>query len=93
MELLQRLERIEEYVKNLKTKHDNLLTENVQLKRKVKNLEELLETKNQQLLNLEETNKISKLAGSVSNSNKSILKEQIDILLQEIDNCLTLVKK
>ena len=94
MELIARLENIEFFVKKLKAKHDVLLEENEQLKAKNKELEDLVNSRNQEIVNLEETNKISKLAGSVPpNQDNAEIKHQIDLIIKEIDNCLTLVKK
>ena len=94
MDLLARLENIEKFVQELKEKHNILETENAQLIAKNKKLEDLVNSKQLEIVNLEETNKISKLAGSVPpNQDNSDLKHQIDLILTEIDNCLTLVKK
>ena len=94
MELIARLENIEFYVKQLKAKHDVLQGENEKLKEKNKNLEDLVNSKKHEIVNLEVTNKNSKLAGSVPpTQDNSELKHQIDLIIKEVDNCLTLVKK
>ncbi len=94
MELIARLENIEFYVKQLKAKHDVLEGENIQLREKNKELEDLVNSKRQEIVNLEVTNKNSKLAGSVApNHDNSDIKDQIDLIIKEIDNCLSLVKK
>ena len=82
MELIARLENIEFFVKKLKAKHDVLLEENEQLKAKNKELEDLVNSRNQEIVNLEETNQ-----------DNAEIKHQIDLIIKEIDNCLTLVKK
>lgn len=94
MELLARLENIEFNVKQLKKKCDALESENVELKEKLANLNGVVQSKQTEINNLKETNKISKLAGSVSsNTDNEDLKNQIDSLISEIDLCLQIVKK
>jgi hypothetical protein len=94
MELFARLENIEFHVKQLKRRCELLEKENEQLQILNNNLERKLETKTQELLNVVETNKISKLAQSASSSSDtSEFKTQIDQIIKEIDKCLTLVKQ
>ena len=68
MELFARLENIEFHIKQLKKKCDILEKDNEQLRNSNTNYKSLLETKTQSLLNLEETNKISKLAQDTTTS-------------------------
>ncbi len=94
MELFARLENIEFHIKQLKTKCDILERENEQLKISNLSLKTQIETKTQYLLNLEETNKISKLAQSAGVApDNSEFKKQIEQIIKEIDQCLTLVKQ
>ena len=94
MELFARLENIEFHIKQLKSKCEVLENTNEQLQIENKNLKQELETKTQALLNTEETNKISKLAQSAnSNTDTSAFKSQIDQIMSEIDQCLTLIKQ
>ena len=52
-----------------------------------------IKVREEEIQNLEETKKISKLAEGVTNSHdKDELRSQIDSLIREIDNCLVLVK-
>lgn len=94
MELFARLENIEFHIKQLKSKCTILEDANEQLKIENKILNQELETKTQILLNTEETNKISKLAESAGSSkDSSEFKSQIDQIIKEIDQCLTLIKQ
>jgi regulator of replication initiation timing len=94
MELFARLENIEYHIKQLKVKCATLENANEQLLLENKSLRQKLETKTQALLNTEETNKISKLAESAGSSvDTSAFKNQIDQLILEIDQCLTLIKQ
>jgi predicted nuclease with TOPRIM domain len=93
MELLARLENIAFYVKELKAKCDDLEAKNSVMSREIERLQTEVKQKDEQILNLEETKKISKLAeGVTANGDKDELKAQIDSLIREIDNCLVLVK-
>jgi regulator of replication initiation timing len=93
MELFARLENIEFHIKQLKSKCATLENANKQLLLDNKTLSLKLESKTQALLNTEETNKISKLAESAgSSTDSSAFKNQIDQIIQEIDQCLTLIK-
>ena len=94
MELFARLENIEFHIKQLQSKCAVLEKENEQLRNTNHTYKQQLETKSQDLLNLEETNKISKLAQSAGTStDNSEFKSQIDQIIKEIDQCLTLVKQ
>ena len=94
MEIFARLENIEFHIKQLKKKCEVLESENEQLRNINTKLDTGLKTKSQDLLNLVETNKISKLAQSAGHSSdNSELKKQIDELILEIDQCLQLVKQ
>ena len=94
MELIARLENIEFHIKQLKSKCAKLENANKQLLLDNKTLSIKLESKTQALLNNEETNKISKLAESAgSSTDSSAFKNQIDQIMQEIDQCLTLIKQ
>ena len=94
MELFARLENIEFHIKQLKSKCEVLETKNEQLTIENQQLKKKLENNTQELLNFQETNKISNLAQSASLATDTTeFKKQIDQLIQEIDQCLTLVKK
>jgi hypothetical protein len=94
MEVFARLENIEFHIKQLKAKCAMLEKENGQLKTYNNQLISQIETKSQDLVNLEETNKITKLAQSASPSaDTSEFKTQIDQIIKEIDQCLNLVKQ
>ncbi len=94
MEILARLENIEFFVKQLQTKCRRLEDENENLTSENEKLKKTLNKKELELVNIEETNKISKLAQGVSNKyGNQELKKQIDLIIKEIDSCLTLVKK
>jgi soluble cytochrome b562 len=94
MELFARLENIEFHVRQLKSKCEVLERTNEQLRIENRKLKQELETKKQEILNTTETNKFSKLAESVETSaDTSEFKTQIDQIIKEIDQCLTLVKQ
>ncbi len=94
MELFARLENIEFHIKQLQAKCAMLESNNEQLTLENKILKQELETKTQALLNNEETNKISKLAESAGSSkDTSAFKTQIEQIIQEIDQCLRLIKQ
>jgi predicted nuclease with TOPRIM domain len=94
MNMLKRLENIELLASQLKEKCDIVEGENNKLLKENAELREELSNKKLELLNLAETNKISKLAeGVTNNQDKTELKSQIDLLIKEIDSCLNLVKQ
>ena len=94
MELFARLENIEYHIKRLKSRCEILETKNGQLTSENQRLKKQLENNTKELLNFQETNKISNLAQSASLATDTTdFKKQIDQLIQEIDHCLTLVKK
>ncbi len=94
MELFARLENIEFHINQLKKKCNILQTENDQLQAENRELERKLHKTNQEILGLEETNKLTKLAQSISLSpDNTALKRQIDQIIKEIDQCLILVKQ
>lgn len=94
MELFARLENIEYHIKELKSKCEVLETKNGQLTIENQQLKNRLENNTKELLNFQETNKISKLAHSASlATDTSEFKKQINQLIQEIDQCLTIVKQ
>lgn len=94
MELFARLENIEYHIKELKSKCEVLETKNGQLTIENQQLKNRLENNTKELLNFQETNKISNLAHSASlATDTSEFKKQIDQLIQEIDQCLTIVKQ
>ena len=66
MELFARLENIEFHIKQLKSKCEVLETKNEQLTIENQQLKKKLENNTQELLNFQETNKISNLAQSAS---------------------------
>ncbi len=85
MEIFARLENIEFHIKQLQSKCDSLQKENELLKKNNHDLNNRVETQVQELVNLEETNKISKLAHGTSTSiDNAAFKTQIDQLVKEI---------
>ena len=94
MEILARLEHIAFNVKELKKKCERLEVENIQLQETNARLEGVLKNKQTELNELLEKNKISKLAQGVGqNGNRDSLKQQLDQVITEIDQCLQLIKK
>jgi gamma-glutamyl-gamma-aminobutyrate hydrolase PuuD len=93
MEIIGRLNNIEKAVKLLNQKCRLLETENNQLITAKKTLEHIIEKQKLEILNLEKQNKITKIAESISQEqNNSFHKEIIDNLVNEIDECLKLIK-
>jgi uncharacterized protein with von Willebrand factor type A (vWA) domain len=85
MELLARLEHIELKIAQIKERNKELLSENEQLKNK-------LEDAAQKLKNLEETNKMIKLAHSIDNpEDRKKFIQKIDRMIKEIDQCIELI--
>jgi hypothetical protein len=94
MDLLDRLEQIELRIKSLQNKCEVLDAENKELKQLNLDLKADLDSKNEAIINLEEQNKIAKLAEGLSNNEDGqALKEQLDQLIIEIDQCINLVKR
>lgn len=93
MEIIGRLNNIEKAVKLLNQKCRLLETENNQLITAKKTLEYIIQKQKLEILNLEKQNKITKIAESISQEqNNSFNKEIIDNLVNEIDECLKLIK-
>ena len=94
MELLNKLELIEQGILSLKEKSKSLELENKDLKAEIISIREEMVRKTEAINNLEEQNKIAKLAeGLKPNEDSSALKEQLDALIEEIDQCIKLVKR
>lgn len=94
MDIINRLNEIERRIAELKTANKNLGVENQQLKDKLAQLQSDMETKEQAINNLEEQNKIAKLAGGLNeSSDSSALKAELEGLIHEIDQCIKLVKR
>lgn len=94
MELLNKLERIEQGILSLKEKSKSLALENKELKTEIATLREEIVRKTEAINNLEEQNKIAKLAEGLNpDEDSSALKEQLDTLIAEIDQCIKLVKR
>lgn len=93
MELFARLENIEFQIKQLKQKNNALADENTQLKIQNKELQTRLNTSQEEISSLAETNKITKLARDSSIKDNKELSQKIDSLIQEIDECLILIKQ
>ncbi len=94
MEVLARLENIAFSVKELQKKCRQLELENNRLKEKNTELEGVVKNKQTELNALIEKNKISKLAQGVSQTGeRDGLKQQLDQVIAEIDQCLQLIKK
>lgn len=93
MELFARLENIAFHIKQLQSRCEVLHNDNEQLIKTNQELKNKLENKTEELLNFQETNKISNLAQSASTSaDTSALKNQIDQIITGIDACLKIVK-
>jgi chromosome segregation ATPase len=94
MELAERLQKIELAVRTLQIRYEELHSDNEQLKAEIAHYKELLHQKEEILNNLEEQNKITKLAGGQpDDDHRTMLKAEIDDLIAEIDQCIKLVNK
>lgn len=94
MDLLSRLNEIENRIQQLKDNNKLLNSENQQLKTQLSQLQSEIKEKEDAINNLEEQNKIAKLAGGLSkDSDSSALEAELEGLIQEIDQCINLVKR
>jgi len=85
---------IAEKVKKLITRHNNLIAENVELEEKQKSLKETLENQNKLIEQLKDENRNLKIAKSVKLAEgSSDVKNKIEELVREIDNCIGLLNK
>jgi hypothetical protein len=82
-------------VEKLINLHNRLVNENNQLKLVQNQLNEDLKNSQQQLLNLEEKNKLIKMAQAVSGNDQNTrdLKLKINEYIREIDKCLALINR
>ncbi|MBT6235299.1 MAG: hypothetical protein HOI49_04315 [Bacteroidetes bacterium] len=94
MEVFARLEHIAYLISQLKQKNTALQNQNAELDAENQRLQNQLNKTTEELHSLEETNKIAKLAQStLSSSDNSAFKKEIDHLIKEIDKCLKLIKQ
>jgi len=92
MELLARLEHIELKITQIKGQNTILITKNEQLKNEKLELQRKLEDATQKFKNIEETNKIIKLAHSIDNTeDRAKFIQKIDRMIREIDQCIELI--
>jgi uncharacterized membrane protein YccC len=82
-------------VEKLINLHSRLMNENHQLKMVQNQLNEVLQKSHQQLLELEEKNKLIKMAQAVSGNDQNTreLKLKINEYIREIDKCLALINR
>ena len=93
-ELLTRLDLVADRLRDLQQERESLRTENEELKSRIGRLQHELDEQKELIINLEEKNKIAKLADGVSSDQgRSDLKDQLDQLIAEIDQAIALVKK
>ena len=92
MELLARLDHIELKVAQIKKRNNELISKNEKLKNENLELKIKLKDTAQKLKNLEETNKMIKLAYSIDNpENRFKFIQKIDQMIHEIDQCIELI--
>ena len=92
MELLARLEHIELKITQIKEQNKKQTTENEQLKNEKLEIQSKLEDDAQKMKNIEETNKIIKLAHSIDNpGDRTKFIQKIDRMIHEIDQCIELI--
>jgi predicted nuclease with TOPRIM domain len=80
-------------VEKLINLHERLMTENKELKSRYEKLQERMEQQDRQLHELEEKNKLIKLAQKVAGSDQNTrdIKLKINEYIREIDRCLALI--
>ncbi|MCG3166592.1 MAG: hypothetical protein POELPBGB_02372 [Bacteroidia bacterium] len=81
---------LEKKVKELVKRHTELKRRNTALETELAQLRKTVDTQNEVLKNLEEKNKIIKLAKSLADSNPdtAAMKYKINELVREIDKCI-----
>lgn len=86
---------IQQQVKRLIKLHDSLKEENKSLKSSNNSLKEELQKQKKAIAELEERNKVLKIAKRLSDTNESTTehRKKINELLREIDRCIALLKQ
>ena len=92
-ELNQVVDQIENKVIELVGQLQELKSENGELKRKNEELRILLETEKKRNLDLEEQNKVAKIAKSVtlSDDDRKVQRKRLNEMVREIDKCIALI--
>jgi chromosome segregation ATPase len=92
-ELNQVVDQIENKVLELVGQLQELKSENGELKRKNEELRILLETEKKRNLDLEEQNKVAKIAKSVtlSDDDRKVQRKRLNEMVREIDKCIALI--
>ena len=92
MELHARLAHIELKISQLKEKNEHLIAENKILTHENTENKETIKNLMQKLRDMEETNKMIKLAHSIDDSgDRSELMNKIDQMIREINQCIALI--
>ncbi len=92
-ELNQVVDRIENKVIELVGQIQELRTENSELKKSNEELRILLETEKKRNIDLEEQNKVAKIAKSVtlSDDDRKVQRKRLNDMVREIDKCIALI--
>lgn len=93
MDIVERLDHIEKKINALKRQNVALKNEIESLQTLKLNLQAAVASQKVEIFNLQEQNKIIKLAASLPQKEKrEDLLEQIDFLMDEIDECIKTIK-
>ncbi len=94
MELADRLDLLTEKLKSLVMERNILAEENTDLREQLDQMKVELHRQTAAINNLEEQNKSAKLAGGQNvNLDNSGIKDELNALIKEIDQCINLVKR
>lgn len=94
MDVFETLDHLEERLKLLLNERKNMREENADLRKQLDQMKVEIHRQSSAINNLEEQNKSAKLAGGHASDQPSLaLKEELDALIKEIDQCIKLVKR
>ena len=89
------VDRLQNKLKRLVVKHEDVKSVNQQLKEKLLSLQQKLENEQKNVSELKDKNKILKLSASLQGEEQDAkaARERINELLREIDKCIALLNK
>ncbi|EJF08458.1 MULTISPECIES: hypothetical protein [Pontibacter] len=91
---LQQLQSIEDKVRKLLSKHDDVLHKLVAAQEEIKSLEALLEEREQQIKNFQNQENIVKIVDAIAGNtaNSTELKLKLNEYIREIDKCIAYLR-
>ncbi|WP_299987314.1 hypothetical protein [uncultured Pontibacter sp.] len=91
---LQQLQSIEDKVRKLLNKHDDVLHKLVAAQEEIKSLEALLEEREQQIKNFQNQENIVKIVDAIAGNtaNSTELKLKLNEYIREIDKCIAYLR-